>query len=81
MDPNGEDIWEIDENGKVTWKEHNTKIDVLHATKTNQSKEFPVGTIKGMIEDKGLVNYGGEYIQVDYQYLDINNDDLASCFF
>ena len=81
VDPNGEDIWEIDENGKLTWKEYDSEIDVLHATKTKQSKDFPVGTIKEMIQDKGLVNYNGEDIQVDYQYLDINNDDLASCFF
>ena len=67
VDPNGEDIWEIDENGKLTWKEYNSEIDVLHATKTKQSKDFPVGTIKEMIQDKGLVNYNGEDIQVDYQ--------------
>lgn len=67
VDSNGEDIWEIDENGKLTWKEHNSEIDVLHATKTKQSKDFPVGTIKEMIQDKGLVNYNGEDIQVDYQ--------------
>jgi len=67
VDPNGEDIWEIDENGKLTWKEYNSEIDVLHATKTKQSKNFPVGTIKEMIQDKGLVNYNGEDIQVDYQ--------------
>ena len=81
VDPEGEDIWEIDENGKLTWKEHNTEIDVLYATKTKQSKDFPVGTIREMIEDKGFVKYDGKDIQVNYQYLDINDDDLASCFF
>ena len=81
VDPNGEDIWEIDENGKLTWKGHNDKVDILYATKTRESKDFPIGTIKEMTNDRGGCNYDGQTITVEFQYLDINDDELANCFF
>ena len=82
VDPNGEDIWEIDENGKLTWKERNDEVDILHATKTRQSMEFKVGTIKEMIPAKGEAMHPDDGVfMFDYNYLDIDNDELADCFF
>ncbi len=81
VDPNGEDEWEIDEQGTLTWKKSNTEIDILHATKTGQSKDFPVGTIKDMTDDKGTCKYNKQDITVEFQYLDINDDELATRFF
>ena len=81
IDPNGEDEWDIDEKGNLKKTKDNKDIDILHSTKTRQSMEFPVGTINEMSKDMGTVNYDGKNITVDFQYLDINDDDLASCFF
>ena len=82
VDPNGEDIWEIDENGKLTWKERNDEVDILHATKTRQSMEFKVGTIKEIIPAKGEAMHPDDGVfMFDYNYLDIDNDELADCFF
>ena len=82
VDPNGEDIWEIDESGKLTWKEKNDELDILNATKTGQSMEFPVGTIKEMTPDKGKAKHPADGVfDFDFNYIDINDDELAECFF
>ena len=82
VDPSGEDIWEIDENGKLTWKERNDEVDILYATKTRQSMEFKVGTIKEMTPATGSAKHpiDGKF-SFDYNYIDIDNDELADCFF
>ena len=81
VDPNGEDIWEIDESGKLTWKEKNDELDILNATKTGQSMEFPVGTIKEMTPDKGKAKHPADGVFDFVNYIDINDDELAECFF
>ncbi len=81
IDPNGEDEWEIDEKGNLKWLK-SKEVDILHSTKTRQSMEFPVGTIKEMTPAQGVGKHpeDGDF-SFDYNYMDIDNDELADCFF
>ena len=82
VDPNGEDIWELDENGTLTRIEEDKEKDVLNATKTGQSMEFPVGTINEMTPAHGVAKHPEDgNFNFEYNYIDINNDELGECFF
>jgi len=81
VDPDGEDIWELDEVGKLTNIGTDKEKDVVIATKTKEKSEFAYGTIKEMNQATGQEEIDGEKKNFNYEYLDIKGDEAGKQFF
>jgi hypothetical protein len=81
IDPNGEDEWELNEVGNLKWVAENKDKNIVTAIKTGESSEYSVGTIKEMRKGFGEIMNNGIKETVDYDYIDIKNDEAGTKFF